>query len=136
MQNRGVFASLVTHLECFMASNNNSFVMVSLHGFFGQIAASDLRMSDTKVLFVIAENIGYDGISACTQSRIAEECGISRSNVPRSLAKLVSYGLVRKIKNGHWQINPAYVWRGNDRDRKIQAWAESEVKTRSSATKR
>ena len=55
----------------------------------------------------------------------SEELSLSKSNVYKLLALLMQADLVRKIKKGHYFIDPSIVWNGKTADRvdAVQKWS-------------
>ncbi len=59
------------------------------------------------VLCFLLENIQPgDNICYCTQDEISEGTALSRSTVIRALKQLSEAGLLRKLKNGKYMVNP------------------------------
>jgi hypothetical protein len=72
-------------------------------------ARAKLSATDWQVLHVIGLHADKDGRAFPSMLRIAEIAGINRSNVPRSIARIESHGLLVRNRTrkptGGWQVN-------------------------------
>jgi hypothetical protein len=72
-------------------------------------ARAKLSATDWQVLHVIGLHADHDGRAFPSMLRIAEIAGIDRSNVPRSIARIESHGLLVRNRmpkpTGGWQVN-------------------------------
>jgi hypothetical protein len=68
-----------------------------------------LSATDWEVLHAIALHADKDGRAFPSMARIAAIIGITRNNVPRSIARLEERGLLRRKRvprpNGGWQVS-------------------------------
>jgi len=64
----------------------------------GHIATVITTVTAFKVYFVMAGNIGYDGICKLTQKEIAVETGLEQPNVSKAIKDLLSVKLLEEVK--------------------------------------
>ena len=72
-------------------------------------------MKTLKVLVWMVENRDYGSNKVGkTQREIAEGCMVSLGVVNKALADFSKSGLLKKLKNGQYMINPAIIVRGSE----------------------
>ena len=69
------------------------------HEFFAHAVDANLTGEQARVLFRLL-SCEYDGIMGIRQNTIAEELGLTESNVSRSIKALIEAGLIRRIEDG------------------------------------
>lgn len=66
---------------------------------------------------VLIKNADKDNCIFATQLEIAEACNTSREEVNKILKSLEKCGFIKKIKNGVYQINVDYLFKGSSTQR-------------------
>lgn len=84
------------------------------HEFFAHAVNANLTGEQARVLFRLL-SCEYDGIMGIRQNTIAEELGLTESNVSRSIKALIEAGLIRRIEDGRqgipvFQIDKAFCY--------------------------
>ena len=70
----------------------------------------DVPLSVHKVMYwLCAHNEYCNTVSGWTQAQIAEDCGVHRTHIARSLAMLERHQLIIMLERGHCILNP-YLW--------------------------
>lgn len=88
------------------------------HGFFAHAVKANLTGEQARVLFRLLAS-EYDGVIGLRQKDIAEELGMTESNVSRSIKALSEAGLISKqIGKGHkdipiFHIEKPFRWLGD-----------------------
>ncbi|EAL3633411.1 winged helix-turn-helix transcriptional regulator, partial [Campylobacter coli] len=66
---------------------------------------------------ILIKNADKENCIFATQSEIAEACNTSREEVNKNLKSLEKCGFIKKIKNGVYQINVDYLFKGSHTQR-------------------
>lgn len=86
------------------------------------LADSDLCGADFKVLFKIFKKLDFENHILINQAEIANEMGMLRQNVQRSLKRLLGIGVIiegPKVKqNRTYRLNPEFGWKGSGANHK------------------
>lgn len=70
----------------------------------------DVPLSVHKVMYwLCAHNEYCNTVSGWTQQQIADDCGVHRTHIAKSLATLESHQLIIMLERGHCLLNP-YLW--------------------------
>jgi hypothetical protein len=81
------------------------------------LAESDLRGDDLRVLLSLLGRLDFENLIQIEQTAIAERLTMQRSNVARSIKRLIATGcLLEGPKIGRsrtYKLNPAYGWKGS-----------------------
>lgn len=81
-----------------------------------QLASSDLRGTDLKVLLICLAKMNWDNGIPINQSQMAIEIGIAASHFNRSLKRLMDFGIIsRRVDKGVkvYRLNPHFGWKGS-----------------------
>lgn len=52
-----------------------------------------------------------------TQQEIVEATGLSKKTIQDTFKALVTAGVIKKIRNGRWQLSPNFIWQGDNENR-------------------
>lgn len=84
------------------------------------IAKSDLKVTDLKVFHALTSLLDFENALLLCQSDLADELGMQRATVNKSIKRLVSFGAVLEgQKSGRirtYRMNPEFAWRGSARN--------------------
>ncbi|EAI4209499.1 winged helix-turn-helix transcriptional regulator [Campylobacter coli] len=92
----------------FMKMFTNNMLNV-IKDFFGGAKAD--------IFNILIKNADKENCIFATQSEIAEACNTSREEVNKNLKSLEKCGFIKKIKNGVYQINVDYLFKGSHTQR-------------------
>lgn len=70
-----------------------------------------------KVIAWMLENRSADNLVIATQEKISEECNSSQKTVSRVISEMVEVGLLLKLQNGVYQLDPSLIWKGSHHSR-------------------
>jgi DNA-binding MarR family transcriptional regulator len=84
------------------------------HEFFAHAVNANLTGEQARVLFRLLA-CEYDGVMGIRQNTIAEELGLTESNVSRSIKALIDAGLIKRVEDGRqgipvFQIEKAFCY--------------------------
>ncbi len=89
-------------------------------GAMEMLAASDLRGDDFRVLLLLMARLDFENLISLEQTAVAAKLGMDKSNVNRSIKRLVSIGvLLEGPKIGRsrtYRLNPNYGWKGSSKN--------------------
>ena len=81
------------------------------------LAQSNLTGNDMKVMWAMLARLDYENLIQVNQAEVAEEIGMNRHNVNRSIKKLIEMGVVLEgVKIGisrSYRLNPNFGWKGS-----------------------
>lgn len=83
--------------------------------FFGMVLDANLTKEQTAVLYVLMAEARDDGTTDVPNWIIAEQLGIDRANVSKSIKALVKAGVLRepKSRRGSYMLNDPHTWAAN-----------------------
>lgn len=84
-----------------LTARNGDFMFIYQYA-FNELAKRDYTQSDYKILMYIISKIDYgiDNYLKETHQEIADELGLGRTNVTKSISKLSKDGFIQKVKSG------------------------------------
>ena len=81
------------------------------------LAQSNLTGNDMKVMWAMLARLDYENLIQVNQAEVAEQVGMNRHNVNRSIKKLIELGVVLEgVKIGisrSYRLNPNFGWKGS-----------------------
>ena len=81
------------------------------------LAQSNLSGNDFKVLMKLLSVLDYENLIQVSQADVAEQVGMNRHHVNRSIKKLIELGVVLEgVKIGisrSYRLNPNFGWKGS-----------------------
>ena len=81
------------------------------------LRTAGLTGRDYDVLFALLERLDFENLIQVSQAELADDCGMQRSHVNRSISKLIDLGcLLEGPKIGRsrsFRLNPRFGWRGS-----------------------
>ena len=81
------------------------------------LAQSNLTGNDMKVMWAMLARLDYENLIQVNQAEVAEEIGMNRHHVNRSIKKLIELGVVLEgVKIGisrSYRLNPNFGWKGS-----------------------
>ena len=81
------------------------------------VAQSNLTGNDMKVMWAMLARLDYENLIQVNQAEVAEQVGMNRHNVNRSIKKLIELGVVLEgVKIGvsrSYRLNPNFGWKGS-----------------------
>ena len=81
------------------------------------LAQSNLTGNDMKVMWAMLARLDYENLIQVNQAEVAEQVGMNRHNVNRSITKLIELGVVLEgVKIGisrSYRLNPNFGWKGS-----------------------
>ena len=81
------------------------------------LAQSNLTGNDMKVMWAMLARLDYENLIQVNQSEVAEQVGMNRHHVNRSIKKLIELGVVLEgVKIGisrSYRLNPNFGWKGS-----------------------
>ena len=81
------------------------------------LAQSNLTGNDMKVMWAMLARLDYENLIQVNQSEVAEQVGMNRHHVNRSIKKLIEMGVVLEgVKIGisrSYRLNPNFGWKGS-----------------------
>jgi predicted transcriptional regulator len=92
------------------------FMLLDLEGIGALAMDRDLKGEDWRVLAILIKRLEYENWLVITQQEIADQLGMQRQNVTRSLKKLTDKAIIVKGKKqgtiNSYRLNAFYGWRG------------------------
>jgi predicted transcriptional regulator len=92
------------------------FMLLDLEGMERLVMDRDIDLADWRVLGTIMRRLEYENWLYITQQEIANEIGMKRQNVTRSIKKLTEKAIiVKERKSGRsncYRLNAFYGWKG------------------------
>ena len=83
------------------------------------LAQSNLTGNDMKVMWAMLARLDYENLIQVSQAEVAQELGMNRHNVNRSIKKLIELGVVLEgVRIGisrSYRLNPNFGWKGSAR---------------------
>ena len=96
------------------------------------LAQSNLTGNDMKVMWAMLARLDYENLIQVNQAEVAEQVGMNRHHVNRSIKKLIKLGVVLEgVKIGisrSYRLNPNFGWKGSakgHRERAARAFENS-----------
>ena len=81
------------------------------------LAQSNLTGNDMKVMWAMLARLDYENLIQVNQAEVAEQVGMNRHNVNRSIKKLIDLGVVLEgVRIGisrSYRLNPNFGWKGS-----------------------
>ena len=81
------------------------------------LAQSNLTGNDMKVMWAMLARLDYENLIQVNQAEVAEQVGMNRHHVNRSIKKLIELGVVLEgVKIGisrSYRLNPNFGWKGS-----------------------
>ena len=81
------------------------------------LAQSNLTGNDMKVMWAMLARLDYENLIQVNQAEVAEQVGMNRHHVNRSIKKLIKLGVVLEgVKIGisrSYRLNPNFGWKGS-----------------------
>ena len=81
------------------------------------LAQSNLTGNDMKVMWAMLARLDYENLIQVNQAEVAEQVGMNRHNVNRSIKKLIELGVILEgVKIGisrSYRLNPNFGWKGS-----------------------
>ena len=81
------------------------------------LAQSNLTGNDMKVMWAMLARLDYENLIQVNQVEVAEQVGMNRHNVNRSIKKLIELGVVLEgVRIGiscSYRLNPNFGWKGS-----------------------
>ena len=81
------------------------------------LAQSNLTGNDMKVMWAMLARLDYENLIQVNQAEVAEQVGMNRHNVNRSIKKLIELGVVLEgVRIGislSYRLNPNFGWKGS-----------------------
>lgn len=82
-----------------------------------QLATSDLRGEDLRVLMLLMARLDFDNLIQVPQVEIADKLGMHKQHVNRSIQRLVELGCLlqgpRVGRSRTYRLNPNFGWKGS-----------------------